>query len=161
MTTYLSGGETFVSKTPVVILGAEEQRTFIKCLARDIELLGLRDRLAKAFHDRDLEIFSDADDNLLTTRLLLSRICPGLSLDDFEESCCELCWLVWDVVAQSEDKAGISNGRNEVAEQILKFCLERDWMNTNPAGIHDEWVGLNPKHRPTRMTNWLSTKVAQ
>lgn len=28
MTTYLSGGEAFVSKSPVVILGTEEQKTF-------------------------------------------------------------------------------------------------------------------------------------
>lgn len=133
----------------------KNRRLFVKCLARDIELLELRDRLATAFHDCELEIFADPDDNLLTTRLLLSRICPGLPLDDFEESCCELCWLVWDVVAQSDDD------KNKVAEKIFKFCLERDWMNTNPAGIHDEWVGLNPKHRPTRMTNRLSPKVAQ
>lgn len=160
MTTYLSGGEAFVSKPPVAILGIEEQRTLIKCLARDIELSALRDHLAKAFHDRELEIFADPDDNLLTTRLLLSRVCPNLSTDIFDESCCELSWLVWDVMAQSKDKTTSQNGRQEIAEQIFKFCLEHDWMGTNPASVHDEWVRLNPKHRPTRMTNWLSSKLA-
>lgn len=160
MTTYLSGGETFASKSPVAIFGEEEKRTLIKCLARDIELSGLRDHLAKAFHDRDLEIFADPDDNLLTMRLLLSRVCPVLSTDIFDESCCELSWLVWDVIAQSRGKTTSQNGRQEIAEQIYKFCLGHDWMGTNPAIIHDEWLRLNPKHRPTRMTNWLTSKVA-
>jgi hypothetical protein len=161
MTTYLSGGETFVLKAPVAILGQEEQRAFVKCLARDIELLELRDRLVVAFHNCELEIFADPDDNLLTTRLLLSRVCPGLSTDVFEESCCELSWLMWDVIAQSTGMKTSQLSNQEIAGKIFKFCLEHDWMGTNPAGIHDEWVRLNPKHRPTRMTNWLSSKVAQ
>lgn len=159
MTTCLSGGETFVLKSPVAI-GKEEQQTIVMLIARDIELNRLRSRISQVFHADDAEMFDNSDEDMLVARLIVSRMLTNLTGEVFEECWNELRWLIYDVITQQGDLLNSASGRVSTSEKILSFCLKHNWDINYPAQIHLAWAQENQNHKISYLSKWLSREVA-
>lgn len=123
MTTLGSGGNSFVSN--------REKETLIKLLERDIELYGLRMRLAQAFRCDDLELYEGIEGEMLFTKHIIARLCPDLEEQKFE-NCQDRFWLkAMDLVSSMKNEVNFPESRKRAATELIEYALATDWNSSS------------------------------
>jgi len=146
MTALMSGQDISVPKMLAGPLSHEEFQSLALCVSRDIELNLMRERLNEMLNCQELSLFEDADHELLSLRVAITRFLPNASTEFVEELWSEAMFLLWDIVAQKENALRRFDERLLLSSELLMFMGDFCLGGTEATGIHAEWTRLHPSH---------------